>query len=123
MDAFTTAYLEAALWTSTGDSDEYLDRHYGVDDLAPATMEAMVADCKRFQDDNGHFITDDNCRYKRCPPQEYAGHDFWLTRNHHGSGFLDGDWAEEAGQALTEAASKFPEVTLYLGDDGLIHAR
>jgi hypothetical protein len=122
MDAFTSAYVEAALWTSTGDSDEYLDRNYGISDIAPATLEVMVADCKRFQADNEHLINDDNCRYKRCPPQEYAGHDFWLTRNHHGCGFWDGDWSEEAGQALTDAASKYREVSLYVGDDGLVHA-
>lgn len=29
---------------------------------------------------------------------------------------------EEAGQALTEAASKYGEVNLYVGGDGLIHA-
>lgn len=92
MDAFTTAYIEAALWSSTDDSDENLDRNYGMSDIAPATLEQMVSDCKRFQDENGHLITEENCLYKRCPPQEYAGHDFWLTRCHHGCGFWDGDW-------------------------------
>lgn len=121
MDAFTSAYIEAALWSSADDADEYLDGKYGVGDIAPATLEQMVSDCKRFQTDNQHLITDENCGYKRCPSLEYAGHDFWLTRNHHGCGFWDGDWSEQAGQALTNAASKHREVTLYVGDDGLIH--
>lgn len=122
MDAFTAAYVEAALWSSSDDADAYLDQHYGVDDLAPATLVQMVADCKRFQADNGHLITEENCRYKRCPLLEYAGHDFWLTRNNHGCGFWDGDWTKEAGQALTDASSKYGEVTLYIGDEGMIHA-
>jgi hypothetical protein len=121
MDAFTRAYLEAALWSSTDDSDDYLDRNYAVHDIAPATLERMMADCRKFQAENAHLITDGNCKYKGGPVLEYAGHDLWLTRNHHGCGYWDGDWEMEAGQALTDAASKFPEVTLYIGDDGLIY--
>lgn len=122
LDSFTRSYLEAALWSSTDDAGDFLDKNYGVEDVAPVTIEQMVADRKRFQEVNGHLITDDNCKYKRCPPQEYAGHDFWLTRNHHGSGYWDGDWESEAGEALTQAASQYREVDLYVGDDGLIHA-
>ena len=122
MDAFTLAYLEAALWSSTDpDTGDFLDKEYGVHDIAPATLEQMVADCKKFQDDNVHFIADHNCKYKGCPVEEYAGHDLWLTRNHHGCGYFDGDWEENAGEALTNAASKFKEVELYVGDDGLIY--
>ncbi len=121
MDAFTTAYIEAALWSSTDDNDEYLDQNYGIKDIAQVTLVRMIADCQRFQNENGNLLNKENCLYKRCPLGEYAGHDFWLTRNHHGSGYWDGDWAEEAGQALTDAANKYGEVTLYVGDDGLIH--
>jgi hypothetical protein len=50
-----------------------------------------------------------------------AGHDFWLTRNGHGAGFWDGDLSEDVGNALTEAAKKFGECHLYVGDDGQIY--
>lgn len=121
MDAFTSAYIEAALWSSTDDDGDFLDKDHGIEDIAPATLERMVADCRKFQAENGHLITDDNCKYKRCPVEEYAGHDFLLTRQHQGCGYWDGDWEQEAGEALTLAASTFAEVTLYLADDGLIH--
>jgi hypothetical protein len=121
MDAFTAAYIEAALWSNTDDAGDFLDRNYGVQDIAPATLEQMEADCRRFQAENGHLITDANCRYKGCPVLEYAGHDLWLTRQHHGCGYWDGDWEEKAGEALAHAASTFTEITLYVGDDGLIH--
>ena len=49
-----------------------------------------------------------------------AGHDFWFTGCGHGCGFWDGDWPE-AGNRLTEACKKYPEVGLYVGDDGLIY--
>ena len=125
LDAFTWAYIDAALWStndeSTPDGGVPLDTHYGVNDIAPATLESMVADCATFQADNAALLIDKNCHYKRCPMLEYAGHDFWLTRQHHGCGYWDGDWEDAAGKALTEAAGRFREVSLYIGDDGLIY--
>jgi hypothetical protein len=71
----------------------------------------MKADCARFRAENAHDIEG---------REEQAGHDFWFTRNHHGCGFWDEDWAE-AGDRLTEACNGHPEVNLYVGDDGLIY--
>ena len=108
MDTFTQAYIEAALWSSTDDEGEPLD--FGEYDLAPATMAAMMADCAKFQAENDLS--------ERGESQ--AGHDFWLTRNGHGCGFWDGDWPE-TGDKLTEACRAWPEVNLYVGDDGRIY--
>lgn len=47
-------------------------------------------------------------------------HDFWLTRCGHGCGFWDGDYGH-IGDRLTEAAKKFGNVDLYVGDDGKIY--
>lgn len=46
----------------------------------------------------------------------FQGHDFWLTRNHHGSGFLDRGLGQ-VGDILTAAAKSFGEVNLYVDDD------
>jgi hypothetical protein len=54
------------------------------------------------------------------PVMEYAGHDFWLTRNHHGAGFWDGDWEQSAGEKLTALAESFGEFNLYT-HEGIIH--
>lgn len=45
------------------------------------------------------------------------GHDLWLTRNHHGSGFFDRGYTYETEQALIKAAHALGEVNLYIGDD------
>ncbi len=37
------------------------------------------------------------------------GHDLWLTRNRHGAGFWDGDYPDDLGQALTDAAHAMGE--------------
>lgn len=105
LDVFTRAYIEAALWSSTDDDGTPLDDAYGVDDIDPATLAQMVDDCKAFQADNWDDIADDLTR---------AGHDFWLTRNHHGAGFWDGDWPQ--GDKLTEASHAYGSVDLYTHD-------
>lgn len=116
MDAFTQAYIEAALWSSMDNADdqggEPLDANYGPGDIAPETLARMVEDCKAFQRDNAGDIAGD---------PERAGHDFWLTRNGHGAGFWDGDWPGEAGERLTAASHAYGSHELYVGDDGLIH--
>lgn len=127
---FTAAYIETALWSSTDESrddgGDPLDSNYGPDDIAAETLEAMHADCRAFLADCGHLIDAAiRCDAVRCGPDfdawGHAGHDFWLTRNHHGAGFWDGDWPEH-GDVLTERANRFGEVDLLVGDDGQIHA-
>jgi len=124
LDKFTLAYIEAALWSSNDESDDNggkpLDANYSASDIDPETLEAMAADCKRFQAENGTDIAagpdgPDYTRYER------AGHDFWLTRNNHGCGFWDGDWSVDAGKRLTTASHAYGEVNLYV-QDGRIHA-
>jgi hypothetical protein len=122
LDAFTHAYVTAALWSSTDDEGEPLDSRYDVSDLAADVLQAMVTDCAAFQAQCGALLTDENCKYRGCDVVEYAGHDFWLTRNGHGAGFWDGEWIEPAASVLDEAARKFGQCDLYVGDDGMIYA-
>lgn len=115
LDTFTRSYMETALWSTNDESDESggepLDKNYSVNDLAPEAVEKMVKDCKAFQESHWDLISHN---------LEGAGHDFWLTRNHHGAGFWDGDWMH--GQVLTEACRVYGEVYLYVGDDGHIYS-
>jgi hypothetical protein len=116
LDAFTRAYIEAALWSSTDESNDQggdpLDANYSIDDIAPETMELIVEDCADFQNRFGHLLAEGG--------DEQAGHDFWLTRVESGAGFWDGDWPEH-GDELTEAAQSYGNFNLYVGDDGLIY--
>jgi hypothetical protein len=112
-DAFTWAYIDCALWSSLDDDGVPLDTNYDGTDLAPETLERMKADCASFQEQYWESISDNLTR---------AGHDFWLTRNHHGAGFWDGDWPDEVEEELTEACHLWGEVDLSVGDDGRIYA-
>ena len=117
LEDFFAAYVKCALWSSSGPSDgegacETLDELFNESDIAPETMAAMRRDCADFLSQNRSLLGE---RYSQ------AGHDFWLTRNHHGSGFWDGDWPEH-GDTLTDRAQEFGECDLYPGDDGRIYA-
>lgn len=125
LDEFTRAYIEAALWSSNDESDdrggEPLDANYGPEDIAPESLEKVFEDCRKFQEEWGHLLTDENCHYHGCSCLTYAGHDFWFTRNGHGCGFWDGDWEDSVGETLTAACKEFRELYPCVGDDGKIY--
>lgn len=116
LDTFTRSYIEAALWSSMDNSDdqggEPLDANFSLADIAPDTLARIEADCRAFQRDNAADIGHEF---------ERSGHDFWLTRNHHGAGFWDGDWQHDAGKRLTAASHAAGEFGLSVGDNGLLH--
>jgi hypothetical protein len=113
LDKFTQGYVEAALWSSTGDDDEPLDSTYDLSDIADETRKTILKDTKKFQEDNAKDLAQFN--------SARAGHDFWLTRNGHGAGFWDGDYPEPQAARLTEASKAFGETDLYVGDDGKLY--
>lgn len=118
LDAFTRAYIEAALWSTNDESDESggepLDANYSIDDIAPETMEMIVEDCADFQKRFGDLLSEISL------DDGQAGHDFWLSRNGHGAGFFDLDVDEEfehVRDALQDAAESYGEFDLYVGDE------
>lgn len=128
LDDFLAGYVACALWSSNDDSDESggepLDTKYDQTDIHADTLERMRADCAAFIDQCGHLITEENYTRRNqdgCGVLERAGHDFWLTRNGHGSGFWDGDWSEPAAGELSEAARKAGNRDLYIGADKQVH--
>lgn len=113
---FFNAYVEAALWASTDETNENggepLDKNYSELDLTEKCQEKMLEDCQSFYDSHSEKWLDD----------AGAGHDFWLTRNGAGEGF----WSRkpsvygEHAQELYEAAKTFSAVHLYVTDSGEI---
>lgn len=122
---FLRGYLGCALWTGTDESDEAggdpLDQNYSIEDFAPETVAKAAAECEAFQKENA---ADLEAFYEVWPispdgdaKEAFAGHNFWLTRNGHGTGFWDRD-AGEVGDRLTEASRKAGGRDVYVGDDG-----
>lgn len=131
LDTFTTAYVEVAFWTSeapgvTTEEWQATDDHDGgsipcdvsFTDLADKTLATIKADCEAFQASRAWLDYMEECS---DADEVQAGHDFWLTRNGHGTGFWDRNLPEPHGNTLTEAANGFGEQYLYLGDDGQVY--
>jgi hypothetical protein len=125
LQTFTEAYIKAMLWSSTDESrpdgGDPLDDNYGPDDLTPEALRQIQDECTEFYTMHSHLFTRENCSYRGCPVDEYAGHDFWLTRNHHGAGFQDGDWEKLVADVLTHDSHRAGERHVYVGDDGKLH--
>ena len=107
------------LWSSNDESNDQggdpLDENYDQSDLSPEAMAIIKDDCEKFLDLAENTIDLDRFELG-C-----LGHDFWLTRNHHGAGFWDGDYPEDVGKVLTELSHKFGEINPIVGDDGKIY--
>jgi hypothetical protein len=99
LDEFTSAYVAALFWTDnavgvTTDEWQAIDDHdegsipgdVDVRDLAPDALAGIVADCLDFQAKAADLLI---LAEVRGYGLERAGHDFWLTRNGHGTGFWD----------------------------------
>jgi hypothetical protein len=116
--AFLDGYLEAALWSSTDESDESggepLDKNYSISDVSDDLMRQAIADCNSFVTKNEKLL--DQVGHD----DSQHGHDFWLTRNGHGAGFWDRNYGKP-GDDLSEAAKSFGNFNLYVGDDGKIY--
>lgn len=113
---FFNAYVDALLWSSS-DIDEDGEGHEGLEgfELTPEANKKSLHDCLDFMEMYKDLI-DDACEKHSHYNWSQAGHDFALTRNHHGAGFWDRGIGE-IGDTLTEACQSLGSVTLFVNSD------
>jgi hypothetical protein len=123
LEAVYSGYRDAALWSTTN------DRHYDdpeePENLDQTDYELSEEAEHHFRTDCAAFITE-NAELVAAVGElgmdgENIGHNFWLSRCGHGTGFWDRGHGE-LGDKLHEAAKKFGEDDLYVGDDDKIHS-
>ena len=126
VETMLSAYIDCALRSTNDGSDESggdpLENNYSVDDIAIGTLERMRKDVELFCLEHSAQIE----KWQGDVYNQYqqAGHDLWLTRNGHGAGFWESEWTDlptNPGARLDAAAKRLGEVSLYVGDDGLIY--
>jgi hypothetical protein len=110
MSPVVQAYLETALWSSTGDDGRPLDEDYDISDFAPEAVAQAEEDCSDFMEFSDTSGLSD----------EEIGHNFWLTRNSHGAGFRDLGLGPQ-GDTLTRDARAYGSCDVYVGDDGKLY--
>lgn len=123
LSEFERGYIRAMLWSSTydhkgdpiyfgpGDATEACDAM--VSDIEPETIRKAIADCARFLSLPGvlEALADGD--------EDQAGHDFALSRNRSGSGFIDCDDIDK-GRLLVKAAHRMGEVVWFRDAEGRI---
>ena len=132
LDDFFDGYVTAALWSSTYWANEKgepiphedesgidlpIDENYGESDLSDAAKASMREDCESFISTNKENLA----LYEELGRNAaHAGHDFWLTRNGHGTGFWDRGF-DKVGDDLSEAAKLYRSCDLSVEDDGKVY--
>jgi hypothetical protein len=109
LDAFTRAYLIAALWTSDPcpESGEFEERDdWSIARIDAPSIERAIEVCADFQSANRADLDEVSDTYHVDDARH--GVDFWLTRNRHGAGFWDRGYGA-LGERLTSASHPYGE--------------
>ncbi len=114
-------YIAAAFWTTVDDShDDYNPATGGGPYLEENFDYADVANVDVIAEELRRFIMSTRLGDLDGLTSESIGHDFWLTRNGHGTGFWDRGLGD-VGDRLSKRAEGAGTSDAYVGDDGRIH--
>ena len=117
-EKFFNSYCVCALWSTLDDNGEPLDSQYGIEDIDSDSLFIMKKDCNSFIEKSKDILE---------KIKEYGhhagscGHDFWLTRNGHGTGFWDREGIDKIFRdKLTKLSVDFKEQDLVV-EENKIH--
>lgn len=116
LDAFTRGYVECMLWLMHDEEGESCDDFDG--EISDKAYARIVEDCKDFQESQEVMLNEARDTYHMDDAQ--LGHDFYLTRCGHGSGFWDRDM-HDVGDELSDASRPYGSMDAYIGDDGKVY--
>jgi len=113
-------YWETMFWSNMADIEEESEI-YGktIEDVHWQAIADITTKVTLFYAHNKQLLTIANDKYTEDWGR--IGHDLFLTTNHHGAGFWDGDYGEDLGEALTEACRMIKSQDFYTGDDGIVY--
>lgn len=131
ISTITKHYLIALLWTMPGDDDNenpgddiaLKDLPQETINIARKSVETFVQACGSLFNQAMECFNDGYGKHAGRAEAAF-GHDFALTRNRHGVGFWDREsegLPRVLGDALTKVCEGFPEVNLYMGDNGKVY--
>lgn len=117
---FTNAYIECAIWASMDDDGTPLDlKGYSIYDFDADSLEQAKSDCEAFITQVVKYADFDVYTHLR----EQGGHDLWLTRNGHGTGFWDRAYiyGKVNSCLLAHHAKLLKEAHVFEGFDGKLY--
>jgi len=112
IDIIMDTYFESALW-SVEDKDEDF-KYKTIHDFSDQARNQAKEEIKWFLDNAGDVFSE--------ILNTEIGHDLWLSRNGHGSGFFDrAGYEEDDADFLMDLARILGEIYLEIGDDDKIY--
>jgi hypothetical protein len=123
LNDFSNAYVEAIMFTEFNcDNPELQDK--GLWDFSIESLKKIIEDCASFE--NAYLCAIEVHNGQTDPDMEevevyrtQAGHDFWLNRNFHGTGFWDRkEYYGQLKDNLSDMAHSYGEVYVGLDDKG-----
>ncbi|AXQ52453.1 hypothetical protein SEA_ERICMILLARD_223 [Mycobacterium phage EricMillard] len=127
IDSMATGYLEAQLWAGLDYRNEdsepvHYDENYSLEDISPEYVEHVRAELSEVVAQHPlavrMYLNARNVRldWEGSEWSSAFGHDFYLTREHHGAGFWDRGLGE-LGEYLTRIADSYGSAEM-LHDNG-----
>ncbi len=107
-------YLETALWSSTDEHGKPLDRENSVNDFTVDSFGKATRELTEFME-KVQFIVSVQC----TTDADQFAHDFWLSRNGHGTGFFDKpEFYGKCCKELQALAKSFGECHISVQENG-----
>ena len=117
LDVIVDGYLDALFFTEEGVHED----EYGNDTMEDKTLSDIDNDTKvEIEKEVEWFVNSAGDVFEELSDDQ-IGHDFWLTRNGHGSGFFERINDSENLETIEELCNILGTVGTYVGDDGKIH--
>ena len=123
-------YVQCALWSSTYEHEDCEDCREGqcnpsCDDgeheLSESSRAKMNVELAAFNQEVAALVESKGDGFEMPLSDEQIAHDFWLTREGHGTGFWDRGLGS-LGDELTELAKAWGSGGyFYVGEDGKLH--
>lgn len=106
IDVILHHYLIAALWTAE------LDGKFDVEQIKTISLNQAKKEVEVFV-----AVVEELLLKEESINNEQIGHDLWLSRNGHGTGFFDRDY--KSGDIFQAIARKMGERNVFVEDDGI----
>ena len=115
--AMVTGYIEAMQFSTVhNENGEYLEDY----ELSEQAYQAAVIACSRFLAVHGEDMETVQKHHNPDYTYSHAGHDLFLTREGHGTGFWDRDIGHY-DDIFTKYCEEINVCDPYVGDDNLIY--
>lgn len=114
VDAFTRGYIGAVKWLERRYDEDGTEEEDACETISTEALLEIKAECADFQEANAEDLSAAYEKYSYC--EEYAGHDFYLTRNGHGAGFWDRGLGA-VGERLSKACGPYGSADNYWVDE------